>query len=191
MTRNLADNFIEASAYSRLMRDTFLAPFFYGKYALDGRYVFIDKSACSTILQKELAVDTIMQVKDGGSLCIEEKIEQWPGYKRENFALETDSCTVVGRERKGWMQYAQADYLLYAFAYPEDSGLDVYFIDFPKLRDWFWKMPSRYPAHVMTETINHTRFEKVPIIDVRRAVPSSRYHITSSGCQPIPRRASA
>lgn len=190
MSSRLSDNFHAAVEYSRKMRDIYLGPYFYQKYSVDGRYVYIDKSVCSTLLQKRLAIDTIMQTKNG-SPCIEEKIEQWPGYKRNNFALETDSCTVVGRERLGWMHYAKADYLLYAFAYPNDTGLDVYLIDFPKLREWFWNLPKRYPAHVMTDTVNHTRFEKVSILDVRQAVPTYRYNISRAGCQFIPRRASA
>ena len=189
MSTRLADNFTAAAEYSRYMRDKYLSHF-YQKYSFDGRYVYIDKSACSTLLQKELAIDTVMQWGKG-SLCIEEKIEQWPGFKRRNFALETESCTVIGRERHGWMHYAKADYLLYAFAYENDSGLDVYLIDFPKLHEWFWNLPTRYEAHVMENTINHTRFEKVPILDVRRAVPTIRYLINDAGCTYIPKRGAA
>lgn len=189
MSANLSDNFTSALEYSRKMRDTYLVHF-YQEYSLNGRYVFIDKSACSTLLQKQLAVDTIYQSKNGGSLCIEEKIEQWPGYQRVNFALEIDSCTTPGRERKGWMYYARADYLLYAFAYEGDVGLNAYLIDFPKLREWFWNLPKRYPAYIMP-TINHTRFEKVPIQDVRKAVPTWQYNINENGCTLIPKRASA
>lgn len=186
----LADDFQAALHYSQQMRDRFLGPHFYQKHALDGRYVYVEKSACSTLLQKELAVDTILQSTRGGSICIEEKIEQWPGYYRENFALEVASCTIPGKERKGWMHYARADYLLYAFAYPGDTGLRVYLINFPRLRAWFWGLPTRYPVHVM-DTSNRTRFEKVPIVDVRRAVPTTRYHITDRGCQHLPGRGAA
>lgn len=185
----LSNNFSAAIEWTCQMRDTFLS-LFYKTYSYDGRYVHVDKSACSTLLQKELAIDTIVQ-KERGSVCIEEKIEQWPGFKRKNFALETDSCTVLGHERKGWMHYARADYLLYAFAYAENKGLDVYLINFPKLREWFWNLPSRYESHVMKETTNHTRFEKVPIADVRKAVPTSRYLITEKECIFIPKRGRA
>jgi len=188
MSIRLADDFAAALEYSRMMRDKFLVHF-YRKYSFDGRYVFVDKSACSLLLQKELATDTIAQSSATSSDCIEEKIEQWPGCKRKNFALETDSCTVPGHERKGWMHYAKADHLLYAFAYEGDTGLDAYFIDFPKLRKWFWGLPKRYEPHTM-DTLNRTRFEKVPIIDVCRAVPTTHYLITAEGCQFIPRRSS-
>src|SRR5438105_6458083 len=121
---DLSTDFQAACKWTRLMRDTFLSRF-YKKYSYDGRYVFVDKSDCSTLLQKELAIDTIMQYPKS-SVCIEEKIEQWPknGRKRTNFALETDSCTVRGHERKGWMHYARADYLLDAFAYEGNSEMD-------------------------------------------------------------------
>lgn len=179
----LADDWIAASQYSRMMRNKFLVHF-YRKYSVEGRYVFIDKSECSTLLQKELAVDTVAQSENGLSVCIEEKIEQWPGYERSNFALEVMTCTVPGREREGWMHYAKADYLLYAFAFPDDKGLAVYLINFPKLKQWFWSLPRRYPDHTM-DTFNRTRFEKVPIKDVRASVPTSRYHITNEGCSLI------
>src|SRR2546430_16919285 len=159
----LADDFDAALEYSHMMRDTFLIHF-YQKYSLNGRYVFIDKSACSTLLQKRLAIDTIFQSKRDPrkSPCIEEKIEQWPGYKRVNFALEVNSCTKPGRESPGWMHYAEADLLLYAFAYEGDTGLDVYLIDFPKLRKWFWSLPVRYQTRTLN-THNRTRIALTPI----------------------------
>jgi hypothetical protein len=189
MVANLADDFNAALDYSRRMRDTFLVHF-YKRYSFDGRYVFVDKSACSTLLQKELAVDTVAQWSNRGSICIEEKIEQWPGHQRWNFALETESCTTPGRERKGWMHYAKADYLLYAFAFDGDIGLNAYLIDFPKLREWFWNLPTRYESYVMP-TLNRTRFEKVPIQDVAKAVPTWHYIINSEGCKFIKKRATA
>lgn len=168
------------AAWSQQKRDSHLIHF-YQKYAVDGRYVFVDKSACSTIMQKQLAVDTIIQARGGASWCIEEKIERWPGYTRSNFALETDSCTVPGRERKGWMHYAQADYLLYAFE-QENGDLDAYLIHFPQLRSWFWNVQERYSSHTM-ETLNRTRFKKVPIADVRRSVGMVRYLVTALDAQ--------
>lgn len=185
MSVDLANNFIAALGYSQQMRDKYLTQF-YKQYSLEGRYVFVDKSACSTMLQKELAVDTIMQSQKGGSICIEEKIEQrFTG----NFALETDSCTVPGRLRGGWMRYAEADYLLYAFEqriFDSAIGLDVYLINFPKLRSWFWNIeeakPERFKPHVM-DTLNRTRIKIVPIDDVRREVGLSRYTCTETMCR--------
>lgn len=186
MSVSLAQNFYAALDYTTRMRDKYLIHF-YKQYSKEGRYVFIDKSSCSTLLQKELAVDTILQSHKGGSLCIEEKIEQrYTG----NFALETDSCTKPGYERGGWMRYAEADYLLYAFE--RESGLDVYLINFPKLRAWFWDIeeqsPIRFKPHIM-DTHNRTRFKIVPIEDVRREVGLSQYSCTDEGCTYIKRGA--
>lgn len=169
--------------WSCMMRDKYLK-LFYQKYSLEGRYVFIDKSKCSTLLQMRLAVDTVAQGFDGGSVCIEEKIERWPGHVRSNFALETDSCTIPGKEKQGWMHYARADYLLYAFEM-ELGGLDVYFIDFPGLQKWFLQHLEQYQSHTMTGTFNQTRFKKVPIRDVVRNIKTTRYTIDESGCQPF------
>ncbi len=179
---NLANNFYAALAYTQQMRDKYLTSF-YKKYSLDGRYVFIEKSACSTMLQKELAVDTIFQSRKSGSLCIEEKIERkYTG----NFALETESCTKPGHERGGWMRYAEADYLLYAFAV--STGLDVYLIDFPKLRSWFWdseeRLPLRFRPHVM-DTHNRTLIKIVPIEDVKQEVGYLRYLCTEEMCMRV------
>lgn len=187
---NLTKDFNAAIQFSYDMRDSFLIPHFYKIHSLDGRFVCIDKSSCSMILQKRLAVDTIVQSKNGGSVCFEEKIEQFPenGRPRKNFALETDSCTVPGHESLGWMHYAKADYLLYCFALPGHTGLNAYLINFPKLREWFWHLSARYPSHIMPLTTNHTRFEMVPIIDVQRAVPTDHYLIDATGCQLIKRR---
>lgn len=180
MTMELEHNFVDDLRWSCTMRDRYLIHF-YRKYSQDGRYVFVDKSKCSTLLQKQLAVDTIVQSKQGGSICIEEKIERWPGYTRTNFALETDSCTVPGREKVGWMSYAEADYLLYAFELPT-GGLHVYFIDFQPLRQWFEKVKDNYKSHTMLNTINHTRFKKVPINDVLHNIKTTQYVVTDEGC---------
>ena len=68
-----SDNWKDAKEWAIAMRDTYLVQF-YGKYSLNGRYVFIEKSACSDILQKRLAIDTIYtSAKTGGSICVEEK----------------------------------------------------------------------------------------------------------------------
>jgi hypothetical protein len=149
------------NAWQRKVRDLVLAPGFYGSYAQEGRYVFVDKGRLSTKLQREYAVDTIVQGKDGAALCIEEKIVRWPakGEPYTAYTLETDSCTVPGREKDGWMKYAQADFLLYAFQWPD--RLVVHLIDFPKLQAWFWPKAESFKATV-TEQINHTRCRIVP-----------------------------
>lgn len=176
--------------WTRQMRDRYLIKF-YEQYS-NGRYVFIDgNSTCTDVLQKKLAVDTIYQARDGQLHYVEEKIERWPGYERSNFALETESCTVQGREKDGWMRYAQSDLLLYGFALEDEEGIDLYTLRFQPLRRWFDGVNKRnYKQHTM-DTLNRTRFWKVPITDVLRApgVFPNRYIITKDGIDEMPLRA--
>lgn len=162
------------NTWQRGLRDAILAPHFYGKYAVDGRYVCIDKGKLATCLQKQFAVDTIMQGRDGAAVCIEEKIVRWPAARNEPytaFTLETMSCTVDGRESPGWMKYGRADYLLYCFADSSDTRLQCYLMDFRKLQDWFWPIADTFPKTV-TKQINKTECRVVQIHAVLASVPT-------------------
>jgi len=163
------NDFERDNEWQRGIRDSILVPGFYGSYAADGRYVFIDKGALATALQRDFAVDTIVQGKDGAAVCIEEKIVRWPGYRYECYALETHSCTVPGREKHGWMAYGQADYLLYAFQ-QADGSLDVHLIDFPSLKAWFWGRVDTFETFGPLNTLNRSAGRKVPLSMVRAAV---------------------
>ena len=173
------NDFERDNEWQRRMRDNILAPLFYVRYSLDGRYVFIDKGRLASTLQKRFAVDTIAQSKSGDAVCIEEKIVRWPTFPNGKpkdrgytaFALETQSCTVPGRESDGWMVYGKADYLLYCFANLEQTALICYLVDFPKLQAWFWEREHEFPPFQMLDTINRTRGRVVPIADVCEAVP--------------------
>jgi hypothetical protein len=166
-------------AWQRGVRDKVLAPGFYGEYAVEGRYVFIDRGRLAGLLQKRYAVDTIVQGRDGKAACIEEKIVRWP-YDRKTgkpkdrphtrFFLETESCTVPGHESNGWMVYGQADYLNYCFASRDESALTCWLIDFPELQTWFWEHVEEFRAHQMTDTVNRTCGRLVPIEAVRQNV---------------------
>lgn len=169
------NEFDRDNAWQREARDRVLAPGFYGHYAVEGRYVFIDKGRLATKLQKQFAVDTIVQRKNGEAICIEEKIVRWPKKDRPHtaFALETQSCTVPGRESAGWMTYAEADYLLYCFE-QKNGDLDCCLIDFPKLQEWFSKHDQEFPPFRMEDTLNKTAGRVVPIEAVRVNVPMWR-----------------
>ena len=186
----MLSEFFRDLRFTGVMRTRWLEPYLYGRYSHEGRYVIVDKSHCSTLLQKQLAVDTIIQTKEGASLCIEEKIERWPDNDRPrvNFFLETDSCTVPGREKQGWMHYAQADYLLYAFELRTHDGLDVYFLPFQPLKLWFWQHYEAYETRTINQW-NRTRGRIVPICDVVEAMkdlPGFRHFlITAHGVQYI------
>src|SRR5690349_18394138 len=87
---------------------------FFDFISYKNRYVFVDHSPGSVVVQRRLKADVIVQVgSEHKSVLVEIKTDFWPenNQPRPNFFLETDSCTVLGRESKGWMRDSQADYL--------------------------------------------------------------------------------
>lgn len=173
------NDFLRDDAWQKKMRDAILAQNFYGKYATEGRYVFIDKGRLSKTLQRRYAVDTVVQGRQGNAVCIEEKIVRWPAHNKpyEFFCLETNSCTKPGHESDGWMVYGQADYLLYCFANADETALVCYLIDFPLLQDWFRAHQDGLRIFQMQGTLNETRGRLAPIIDVCQAVPVKTWRI--------------
>ncbi|MBF0182232.1 MAG: hypothetical protein HQM03_19625 [Magnetococcales bacterium] len=164
-------DFFADDDWQKRIRDEILVPQFYQRYALDGRYVLLDRGGLATRLQKEMGVDTVFQVAGGEMISVEEKIVRWPGYAYSAFCLETDSCTVPGRESPGWMHYSAADFLLYCFV-TVDHGLDCHLIDLPKLKAWFWPLAGQFDAFGPLSTLNRTMGRKVPIVDVHVNVPT-------------------
>lgn len=162
--------------WQRKMRDAVLAPELYGKYSRDGRYVFIDKGRCATLIQKRFAVDTIVQGRRGDAICIEEKIVRWPGYAYTAVCLETHSCTVPGHESDGWMKYGEADYLLYCCAQANDD-LDCWLMEFQPLKQWFWSCADEFPDFQMANTLNRTKGKKVPIQRIRKHVTTKHIYL--------------
>ena len=165
----MTSDFERDNKWQRLVRDSLLAPGFYGRYAVEGRYVFIDKGKLATILQKRYAVDTIIQGRDGAAVCIEEKLVRWKGYNYNAICLETNSCTVAGHESPGWMLYGQANYLLYGMMKPD--RLEVHIWEFPALKDWFWPRVDQFPIFYMQDTFNHSSGRTVPLDLVTAEVP--------------------
>jgi hypothetical protein len=152
--------------WQKEMRDRILGPYFYGKYAFDGRYVFIDKGQLASIIQKRYAVDTIVQGRHGTAWCIEEKIVRWPQDRDAPytaFCLETNSCTVPGHESDGWMKYGQADLLLYCFQTKNLDELDCHLLAFGKLQKWFWPVAETFNKFKMRDTLNRTEGRLVDI----------------------------
>jgi hypothetical protein len=176
------NDFDRDNIWQRKVRDSVLAPGYYGLHSVEGRYVFIDKGRLATILQKRFAVDTILQGRDGEAVCIEEKIVRWPGYKYSAYCLETESCTKPGFESQGWMRYGKADFLLYCFVRP--STVECHLIDFPKLQAWFWPIASTFATFGPLETLNRSAGRKVPIESVRASVPMWRKTIRPNPSAP-------
>lgn len=170
------NDFERDDKWQRQMRDKILAPGFYRSYATNGRYVFIDKGRLASILQKRYAVDTIVQGRAGSAVCIEEKIVRWPGYRYRDICLETHSCTKPGHESPGWMEYGEADYLLYCFA-QENDDLECYLINFPELKTWF--KPANFPTFGPLKTLNASMGRKVPVALIRQKIPTWRRYVPS------------
>lgn len=163
------------NAWQRRIRDEILVPQFYRVQAVEGRYILLDKGSLAVRLQRELGIDTIFQTHTGETVAIEEKIDR-KGFITGNFALETHSCTVPGRESPGWMHYSAADHLLYCFTTP-NGGLNCHLIDFPKLREWFWPIHEQFDTFGPLPTLNRTVGRKVPIVDVHANVPTWPFHL--------------
>lgn len=161
------NDFLRDDKFQRTVRDGALAGGFYGKFAVEGRYVFIDKGALATRLQREFAVDTMAQGRQGRAVCIEEKIVRWPGYEYTAYFLETESNTKPGWEKPGWMIYGQADLLLYCLVQP--LILVWHCLDFRALQAWFLPIAETFPRSVKRDTINQTAGRIVPF----EAVPDS------------------
>lgn len=163
--------------FGREVRDRILCPQLYGPRAVEGRYILVDKGAFADHLQRYAAVDTLLQGRDGLVIPIEEKIVRWPGYEYRDFAFETNSCTVPGRESIGWMHYGLAWYLLYCFMQACGRTLICYLIDFPALKEWFWRNDNyqQFPVFGPLLTHNRSMGRKVPIAVVQATVKTVRF----------------
>ena len=102
------NEFIQDNSWQIKIRNRILEPY-YESISHNKRFIFVDKGKLAEKLQREMAIDTIIQLKNNGVLGIEEKIVRWPGYKYQNYTLEIMSCTMPGHEKKGWMYYATCD----------------------------------------------------------------------------------
>lgn len=182
------NDFHRDNDWQKSVRDAVLAPGFYGKYSIQGRYVFLDKGSLAKELQRR-AVDTIVQGREGAAIPTEEKIVRWPGYHYECFSLETHSCTKPGHESDGWMKYGTSAFLLWCRATRESRekcrckvfcgtcNLRCHLIDFPKLQEWFWPREHEFPVFGPLQTLNGTKGRVVPIRLVEANVPTWRFYV--------------
>ena len=165
--------FLDDDAYQRHMRDTVLVPAFY-ELRFYGRFRFFD----GDMDHQNRGIDTVVYL-DGRPIYIEEKIVRWKGRKYDAFALETESCTVKGHEKPGWMHYGEADRLLYCFAM-EAGWLDCWWLDFGALQKWFWPLEDTFPVFQM-DTKNRSAGRVVPIMAVRKAVAWKNFQLSRVG----------
>lgn len=137
----------------------------YSQRAFEKRYVFIDKgekyrSLGSEYIQKNLCVDTILQIDDNESILIEEK------FRRVDYGdllVETKSCSNIGYEKEGWIYTSQADYLVYVV--DSKNVFKIYIINMNKLKDFFLKNKDKYISK-RTQQINRTEFILIPFKDL-------------------------
>lgn len=168
------NNFECDDKWQKEIRNRILKPW-YKNISHEGRFIFCDKGKLASLLQKELAIDTIVQLKNSGVLGIEEKIVNWPGFEYTSYTLETWSCTNPGKERKGWMYYASCDYLFYCFVQEDNKSMWVHSIPFQKLQDWFFGDDKfKQYRQFRTDQFNHTETRIVPIRDVWVAIPDCK-----------------
>jgi hypothetical protein len=171
----MMDTFTASNSWQRMMRDQILKPYFYDQ-RFPGRYRFVDDGKNDMQLR---GIDTIVQT-GGVEVTIDEKIVHWPRdreFAYDAFALETWSCTVLGRERRGWMYTGEATHLMYCFACPQSEvALDCYLMNFQKMKGWFAAEDVERWARTVTTEINETECRVVPISDVLEAgIPTRRY----------------
>jgi hypothetical protein len=143
--------------------------FFYPLYrelAHEGRFVSIvnsEHSKFSCKLQSR-EIDVFMQyLQDNNAISIgvEEKAQRkhW-----DSLWIETDSCTIAGHERTGWIDTLDADYLNYGFGIRDPNAtaftssdyiaFDAYWIQFPEFKEWFKANIDRFEEKV---TFQHNR----------------------------------
>lgn len=172
------NTFFDDLAWQREVRDRVLVPW-YHEHVHEGRFVLLDGEGLPLDIQRQFGADTLIQARSGDAVGIEEKIVRWKGRHYTSLCLETDSCTVRGRESDGWMHTSRADWLLYALQQP-CGALRVYLIDLPALRKWFWAGHyEQFAQFGPLNTLNRAKGRLVPIEDIRGAVRMWRYQIAA------------
>jgi hypothetical protein len=160
------NEFYSDDEFQRRKRDTVLVPEFYEAF-FRGRYCFFDDPQHRKY--QDRGMDTFIRGEDGAYATIEEKIVRYKGRDYTAVCLETESCTVSGFEKKGWMHYSEAKVLLYCMA-TEDDTLHPYAFDMQKLREWFWDVgPQHWPLHV-ERSRNCTASRIVPLEEIAWAI---------------------
>jgi len=127
------------------MRDKILIPHFYQ------RFFWLRFELITDTATQKRGIDTII-LGSSDPVTIDEKIVRWPKNKDGTprvepltaFALETHSCTNPGYESAGWMSWCEADRLLYCFSSLHEDGLRCFWMDFPRLKAWFWPKVSSF-----------------------------------------------
>jgi hypothetical protein len=113
---------------------------------------------------QRLGVDVVGETSGAGFITIDEKIVQpryTDGQIHKDFLLETQSCSLPGKESKGWIYTSKADLLLYCMLNKADE-LHCYLFNTNELKVWFLQQDiEQFGEH--TEPLdNKTKSRKVP-----------------------------
>lgn len=191
--------FISDVDWSADISRTFFYPL-YRELAYEGRFVSIVNSEHSKFSGKlqSREIDVFMQyLQDNNAISIgvEEKAQRKPWG---SLWIETDSCTIQGHERTGWIDTLEADYLNYGFGIRDPNltkltdtatdyaAFDTYWIKFPEFREWFRENIDLFETKY---TFQHNRsagkIVHIPAL-VASGVPVERYLCERDRCLSIP-----
>lgn len=106
--------------------------------------------------------------------------EKADSHEPDNFCLEEFSNTKSAPWKQGWMAHSLADWICYGFLYLLGI-VDVFMLNFPQLRDWFWPNHENHRKHDMTNTTNCTRSRIIPVKEVLNNVYAVHYLISQDG----------
>ena len=102
---------------------------------------------------------------------------RWKGKKYSSFTFETESCSIPGSRKDGWMKTDDNDYLLYCFE-QADNSIKIFIIPFRKLQSWFWDNFRNY-KEIITKQDNRTKSYLVYIKDIKNNVGYKEFIIQS------------
>lgn len=176
------NDFHEDLKRASLLRDVYLKRL-YAVICENSEFVCLDGNDLITIELQKMQIDAIgTSLKTKRTTYYEEKYDFHPP---NNFCFETVSNTTTNPEVPGWMKTAKSDVLIYSFAWIENI-LDVYMLDFPQLRKWFWSVidsqEHKWREHIVPDSSNRTASRLVPVKQViAEGIYTNRYLITMKG----------
>jgi hypothetical protein len=148
--------------WQRGVFDRLLAPVL-REHSYRNQIVFIPfESPVAKMLQLRAGIDAVVQTPHGNMLSLEVKIVRWPGVREgqpsrthwRDFFLETDSCTIPGREAKGWFLTSQAEILLWCQCSQREDVLRCWPLPFSPLRTWYMRNVLSLPERRVENRID-------------------------------------
>lgn len=135
-------------------------------------------------VQRKLDIDLLLEDPRGVLDSYEEKIAGWPADSEPHTALcvETESNSNPGFITRGWIDTCQANNLIYVFEVTPLQLLDIYHINMPKFRKYFWqeyrKNPRRFSPFRNSER-NKSQGILVGIGEVYKCIEGTKRYLLS------------